>query len=133
PTGLLVAATIVSALAFIVLVVAHRRTRARARWYGRLAELNAGGLDRLARRWERLPIRTSTRSIERHAYAADLDIFGRASISQILGPVSTPYGCATLDAWLLERSVPDAVPPRQAAVRDLADMVDFRDELALHA
>jgi len=133
PTGLLVAATIVSALAFIVLVVAHRRTRARARWYGRLAELNAGGLDRLARRWERLPIRTSTRSIERHAYAADLDIFGRASISQILGPVSTPYGCATLDAWLLERSVPDDVPPRQAAVRDLADMVDFRDELALHA
>jgi hypothetical protein len=118
--------------AFIILVVLHRRTRRREQWFDGLASLNEAGLDRLARRWDRLPVRPPTRSIEGHAYAADLDLYGRASVSQILGPAETPFGRATLDDWLLSAAAPVVVRERNAAVRELAPMQDLRDTLALH-
>ncbi|HEX6306550.1 MAG TPA: MutS family DNA mismatch repair protein [Longimicrobiales bacterium] len=132
PSSLLLPATIVAAVTFVVLIVLHRRSRSRERWFDALTVLNAEGLDRLARRWERLPVRTPTRSLEGHAYAADLDLYGRASIAQILGPAATPFGCAALDGWLLSRSEPESVRARQDAVREMAPLHDLREALALH-
>lgn len=125
-------AVVLAAATFIAMVVLHQRTRRRERWYDALASLNEAGLDRIARRWDRLPLRTPARTIDGHAYAADLDLYGRASVSQILGPVATPFGSAALDDWLLERGQPGTVRARQEAVRELAPMNDLRDTLALH-
>lgn len=132
PSTLLVVLTVLAGAAFIALIVLHRRTRRREQWFADLASLNDDGLDRLARHWDRLPVRPPSRSIEGHAYAADLDLYGRASVSQILGPVATPFGAATLDDWLLAGAAPPAVRERNAAVRELAPLNDLRDTLALH-
>ena len=125
-------ATALTAIGFLVLVAVHRRTRRRQQWFAELASLNESGLDRLARRWDRLPIRPPSRSVEGHAYAADLDLYGRASLSQVLGPVATPFGSATLDDWLLAAASPAEVLERNDAVRELAPLHDLRDTLALH-
>ena len=132
PSALLVMLTVLAGAAFIALIVLHRRTRIREQWFADLASLNEGGLDRLARRWDQLPVRPPSRSIDGHAYAADLDLYGRASVSQILGPVATPFGAATLDDWLLSGAAPPVVRERNAAVRELAPLNDLRDTLALH-
>lgn len=132
PSLLSGAATALAAAVFLALVGVHRRTRRRERWLADLAALNEAGLDRLARRWDRLPIRPPSRSVEGHAYAADLDLYGRASLSQILGPVATPFGSATLDEWLLSGAAPAVVLERNQAVRELALLHDLRDALALH-
>ena len=133
PSMSLILGTVVSAATFLALIAAHRRTRRRERWYADLAALNEEGLDRLARRWDRLPVRAPSRSIEGHDYAGDLDLYGRASMSQILGPVATPFGSAILDDWLLTATAsPDLIGERNVAVRELAPMHDLRDTLALH-
>ncbi|HEX6135765.1 MAG TPA: hypothetical protein VFZ24_17455 [Longimicrobiales bacterium] len=131
-TGALAVATFLALAVFVVLIVLHRRSRSRERWFDALAALSAEGLDRLARRWERLPLRVPTRPLENHPYAADLDLYGRASVAQILGPVATPFGCAVLDEWLLARAEPEALRARQDAVREVALLHDLRDALALH-
>lgn len=129
----LIVATVVLAATFVALIAAHRRTRRRERWYADLAALNEEGLDRLARNWDRLPVRAPSRSIEGHDYAGDLDLYGRASMSQILGPVATPFGSAILDDWLLSATAgPDTIVERNIAVRELALMHDLRDTLSLH-
>jgi hypothetical protein len=122
-----------AAAAFVALIALHRRIRRRERWFHDLAALNTEGLDRLAMSWDRLPVRAPSLPVAGHAYAADLDLYGRASLSQIVGPVATPFGQAALDGWLLARTAPDVIRERQQAVRELAPLHELRDTLALHA
>ncbi len=127
------AAALVVALAtlggFVAAVAWHgrvRRAEARARARSRLA---AEGLARLQRRWSAVPA-WSVRVPAEHPYAADLNILGHASISSLLGPVSTPGGRAVLGRWLLDPAGREETLERQAAVRELARDAALRDELA---
>jgi hypothetical protein len=61
----------------------------------------------------------------------DLDLFGRASLFQWLGP-ATPVGSARLAAWLLAPAEPDVIRARQAACAELAPLDDWREQLAAH-
>src|SRR5690606_41234648 len=79
----------------------------------------------------RWPAPPSVQVPEGHAYAEDLDVFGRASLYQLLGPPATPPGRAVLERWLLEPSPPRSVAERQEAVRELAGCVELREALAL--
>ncbi|CAN5598817.1 MutS family DNA mismatch repair protein [soil metagenome] len=130
-------ASIVAALvtlgAFVALIAAHRRARTDQDWQDARATLNEDGLHRLSRDWDRLPVRPAPETAKGHAYAADLDLYGPASLSQILGPVGTSAGAATLDRWLLGRADADTVRARQDAVRELAPLHDLRETLAVHA
>ncbi|HUF49346.1 MAG TPA: MutS family DNA mismatch repair protein [Longimicrobiales bacterium] len=118
---------------FLVLVGAHQRARSRRAWFRELAALNVEGLHRLERTWDQLPSPAVSRPLDTHAYAADLDIYGHASLTQILGPVGSTAGAARLEEWLLQRSAAQDVMERQAAVRELAARLDVRDALAVHA
>jgi hypothetical protein len=129
PGVLLLAAAVV---AFLVLVAAHQRVRRRERWHEELVGLNEQGLHRLDREWDRLPKHRPNRDVSLHAYAGDLDLFGRASLTQILGPVGSAFGVSVLDEWLLGRAAPGDVLARQEAVRELAPQNDLRDALAIH-
>jgi hypothetical protein len=114
-----------------------------ARYHGRLgrawrrfAELRAVNLEsdlRLARAWDELPLRHQFRAAPDHPYAADLDLYGRASLLQLLQPSSTSMGEATLRAWLLAPTTPETIAARQAAVAELAGQIDLRDELQTQA
>jgi MutS domain V len=68
---------------------------------------------------------------EHHLYAQDLDLFGDASLFQLLSSARTRMGEETLAAWLLEPSPPATVQARQQAVVELAPHLDLREDLAV--
>jgi len=118
-------------LFFVFLVVLHDRAiRARKRTE-RAAALYERGIARLEARWigEGEP---GERFLSGdHLYAADLDVFGRGSLFELLCTARTRAGEDTLAAWLCAPAPPDEVRARQAAVAELAPRLDLREELAL--
>ena len=132
PVGLGVAAVLF--LAFGGLVFWHARVEERAAWHDALRTVSLRGSARTERRWDDLPAADAPASIDlaHHPYARDLDLFGRASLFQWLGPAATPRGSLQLADWLLEPTEPAIVRARQAAVRELASAEVWRERLAAH-
>jgi hypothetical protein len=124
--------------AFAVLVVWHARVDERVEWYEALRIVNLHGLARISRAWDRLPAAeepspaAAAGSMDQHPYAADLDLFGRASLMQWLGPAATVAGTDTLHRWLLAPADPDLVRARQLAVAELAAAEEWRERLGAH-
>jgi hypothetical protein len=118
---------------FVFLVARHARLRRREDWYRQLVAVNREGLHRLDRAWDELPRAAPSGDSAAHAYAGDLDTFGRASVMQILGPVGSAAGATTLESWLLRRSDPSDIAARQDAVRELAPLHDLREAIAINS
>ena len=68
---------------------------------------------------------------EGHLYAKDLDIFGRASLFELVCNARTPMGQKRLASWLLIPATPDLIRARQCAVAELAPRLDLREEIAV--
>jgi hypothetical protein len=119
---------------FAVLVGWHARVEARVAWYDALYTVNRLGAARIERRWDDLPPADVPASVDltHHPYALDLDLFGRASLFQWLGPAATPYGTLALAGWLMQPAEPDVIRSRQGAVAELAPLVEWREQLAAH-
>ncbi|MGE0445149.1 MAG: DNA mismatch repair protein MutS [Vicinamibacterales bacterium] len=66
-----------------------------------------------------------------HLYAADLDLFGRGSLFELLSIARTQVGEWQLAQWLKNPAPPSDVVERQAAVAELAPRVDLRERVAL--
>jgi len=137
PTERIAAAVaVVLAVLFVVMVGRHRRIRELERRQEVLRGLAVEGLLRLDRRWDELEASLPHAEANHgeapaeHAYANDLDVFGRASLIRLSGPVTSASGRRTLRRWLLEAASPDEVVARQEAVRELTPAVEFREELA---
>jgi DNA mismatch repair ATPase MutS len=64
-------------------------------------------------------------------YAADLDLFGRGSLFELLSIARTRMGEETLAEWLLAPSAVDQICERHSAVRELSEQLDFREDLAI--
>ncbi len=118
----------VLALAMIVLVVRHGAVERERKRQDALARIQREALDRLDRAWERLP-EPAPLSFTPSSTAVDLDLFGRASLFQLLGTVKTPPGRSTLAAWLTHEATPETIHLRQEAVAELAPHLDARQEL----
>jgi hypothetical protein len=120
---------------FVALAVYHAGVERRRQHAAGFAVLNREALARLERRWDALPAAWQPGPLDDHPYAADLDVFGHASIVQLAGPVHTPTGRRALAGWLLaiDRATPTDVRDRQAAVAELAPALDFRQDLTLAA
>lgn len=114
---------------FLALVRRHRLLDRARRRYEELRRINEEAGQRLARRWDALPLRHGARPEPSHPYAADLDLFGRASLFHLLEAVGTGLGEKILTRWLLAPAPPVTVRERQAAVAELAPLIDLRDEL----
>ena len=129
------AASVALGVAFVALVVVHGRViRARDKALAgrRHHEL---GLARLAGELAKLPPRGEGLPTAGHAYAGDVDLFGKASILSLVDATQTRFGEARLVSWLDGSSRPaDFVrdlTARQAAVRDLAARPELRETLAV--
>jgi hypothetical protein len=120
------------ALLFGALVVAHARLLERAERARRAARLYERGIDRLAGRWAGVG-RDGALFAEGHPYARDLDLFGRASLFELLNTAVTEAGESTLADWLKHGAALDEVRARQAAVDELRPKLDFREEVAVIA
>jgi hypothetical protein len=66
-----------------------------------------------------------------HRYAADLDLFGRRSIFALICRARTSGGRERFATWLLAPADRDEVLARQAAVRELAAALDWRERWAV--
>jgi hypothetical protein len=120
-------------VAFVGLVSYHRQLGRRRSRVSGLRDVNLESIDRLARRWDRIPLRHRTTADPRHPYAADLDLFGRASLLHLLDTTRTSMGQSTLTDWLLHAASPDTVRARQIAMTELATKLDFRQDLEVTA
>ena len=66
-----------------------------------------------------------------HVYAGDLDLFGKGSLFQLLSTARTRMGEDTLAQWLLSPSAVEQIRERHAAVDELRDQLDLREDLAV--
>jgi hypothetical protein len=66
-----------------------------------------------------------------HPYAADLDLFGRGSLFELLATSRTSEGDRTLARWLLAPAGRATIRERQDAIRELAPRLDLREAVAV--
>lgn len=132
PGPLSIALAVALLAAFVALVITHMRVRRREEWHSQLVAVNREGIHRLDREWDELPRHEAPARAIGHDYAADLDLFGRAAVTQVLGPAGSALGAATLEDWLLRPAAPPVIRERQRAVAELAPMHDLREALAIN-
>jgi uncharacterized membrane protein len=122
-------------LAFAVLVVVHARIHEAKERKAAAARFHERALLRMAGKWRAFPSTGERFAVATHPFAGDLDVFGKASLFQLLDATSTRFGEEVLARWLSgdEPSVDFAatIRARQVAVRDLAPRVTLREELAV--
>ena len=123
---------LVPVVAFIVVAVLHVRVVGRMERARRARQLYERGMARLSSTWAGAGP-DGARFLERHPFASDLDLFGPASLFQLLDTARTEIGEETLAAWLGSGAEIDEIRARQLAVAELAPKVDFREDLAVLA
>lgn len=131
PFGLTAAPAAGLIVIFSWLVRRHAAVKRRLTRLRGLVAVNREALARLAREWDELPSGEVTEIPPDHEYARDLDLFGPASLFQLLGTVRTEIGRRTLAGWLLSPADASEIASRQQAVSDLAPRIDFRQELEI--
>ena len=115
---------------FAVLAVLHERALRSLRYRARSISFFERGMARLDDLWPGTG-ETGDRFLDlEHPYARDLDLFGKASLFELLCTARTRAGEDTLARWLLNPVAIDEALARQAAVLDLKERVDFREKLS---
>jgi hypothetical protein len=89
------------------------------------------GLARIEDRWAGTGETGERFSDPHHVYAADLDLFGDASLFQLLSTARTRMGEEALAGWLVSPATLDEIRTRHAAVRELRAELDLREDLAV--
>lgn len=121
-----------SALLVAALVVRGRALRARDR-AARAARFYQRGLARIDGTWGDSPSADDGERFrdDAHAYAADLDMFGKGSVFSLLSVARTPIGQQILADWLKAPAATAVVRARQQALPELAARLDLREALAV--
>jgi hypothetical protein len=121
----------IGAVVFIALSVWHEsviraldRARAAVAYYER-------GIARIGDTWMRDEPSGDRFRDRDHPYADDLDVFGRASLFQLISSCRTPMGEQRLADWLLRASSVGDIRERQARVAALRTHVDLRERIAV--
>jgi hypothetical protein len=119
------------AAVFVCLIVAHERVLRARRAGQRAVEHYEKALARMDGQWAGAG-ETGERFLDKaHPYAEDLDLFGKASLFELLCTARTRMGEETLAHWLLAPADPEVVRMRHAAVTELGPMLDLREDLAV--
>lgn len=119
------------AAAFTCAVAYHSVLRRRGALAARAVGFYRWGLARLEDRWAGMGIRGDRFADVHHVYGADLDLFGEASLFELLCAARTRMGEETLAGWLLAPAPAAEVVQRQSCVLDLRDRLDLRERIAM--
>ena len=119
-------------LAFGVLAVVHAKRLQRYERAQAAARVYLRGLDRLGDRWAGTG-RDGGRFLAGHDYAGDLDLFGPASLFELLNTTRTEIGELTLAEWLGAPARLPEVRARQTAIDELRPRLDFKEDVAVLA
>jgi hypothetical protein len=117
--------------AFVALVMYHlsiRRKRAHAE---RAIAFYDTRIARIDDRWIGTGATGERFDAPHHVYSADLDLFGRGSLFELLSAARTRMGEEALARWLLAPAASETIRARQACVSDLRDRLDLREDFAL--
>ncbi len=115
---------------FVVLAILHGRLIREVASCSRSIRFYEQGLARLDGSWAGKGVPGEHFLEPAHPYARDLDLFGRASLFELLCTARTRAGEETLAQWLLVPATPQTVRERQAAAVELSDRLGFRERLA---
>ena len=121
----------VSFLAFLILAANHERIAAQLTTNDHRIRTNQNHLARLFRDFSKLPCPHVSLTPDQEPLSRDLDVFGANSLFQWLCLCQTPLGRETLRDWLLDCPTPKTISDRQAAVQQLTNDVDTREEFQL--
>ena len=122
----------VAPLILFVFIAAYHSRILRARDLAKRAiAFYHNGLARIEDRWAGTGQTGERFNDPHHVYAADLDLFGNASLFELLSTARTRMGEETLAKWLLTPSAVDQIKERHSAVRELSDQLDLREDLAI--
>lgn len=118
-------------IVFVVLVAQHERIRAMGRRAKRAAAFYEKGLARIEDRWIGVGEPARVFFEESHPYAVDLDIFGHASLFELLCAARTRSGEEVLARWLKAPAPRIEILKRQQAIDELRNNIDLREDLAV--
>ena len=118
-------------LGFGALAFAHDRVLVALDRARRAVDVYERGLARIEDRWAGTGPTGDAYASPDHPYAADLDLFGRGSLFQLVSTARLRAGEETLAGWLLAPASPDAIGARRHAIDDLRGRVDLREQLQL--
>jgi len=118
-------------VAFLALVVKHDAIVRRRDAAARAIAFYDRGLARIEDRWAGGGEPGERFRNPEHLYANDLDVFGPASLFELLSIARTRAGEDTLAAWLLAPAEPGEIRARQQATDDLTTRLDLREALSL--
>jgi MutS domain V len=124
------------AVLFGVLVVVHQQAFARRARAMAVQRFHERGIDRLTGKWREHPRDGASFRTPDHPYSGDLDVFGRASLFQLLNTAETSFGEKALASALAKRSDGEdeawsqGLLARQTALRELSGKLAFRERLS---
>lgn len=121
-------AGLIGLVVFTRLMLWHRAVRRHRDLNRNLAALNADEQQRLDRQFTRPETGLAFAPTE-HAYAHDLDVFGRHSLFRLLNRTRTHEGATRLAQYLLQPAQPHLIFLRQQAVQALNPHINWRQDI----
>jgi hypothetical protein len=114
---------------FVCIAYWHSRILRSQELARRSAKFYERGLARIEDRWAGIGETGDRFNDPHHVYAADLDLFGNASLFQLLSTARTRMGEERLAQWLLSPSTVEEISRRHSEVSELRDELDLREDL----
>ena len=118
-------------VAFLVIAILHARVLRQRTCAERAVTFYRNGIARIEDRWASTGQTAVPIDVHSSLYATDLDLFGPASLFELLSLARTRMGENTLAAWLLAPAPVDEIVQRHAAVAELRNYLDLREDVAI--
>jgi hypothetical protein len=118
-------------LVFVIVAVLHDRMINRQRSAARAVTFYENGLARIEDRWAGTGLTGGPAPEDTHLFAADLDLFGKGSLFELMCTARTRTGRETLARWLSEPADRTEILARQEAVDELRSRLDLRERLGV--
>ena len=128
--GVLAGFLVLLVILFAIIVFRHQAVEEAWSHARAMKDLNAEGEARVNRDWQALPNRLAPSELVKGMLARDLDLFGPVSLFQLICTANTWEGRKAVAETLVQGIEQDCIPNRQAAVKELATKLGFRQELA---
>ena len=114
---------------FIAAAIRHQVIEERLETSREMVRRNEEGKARIARNWKDLPDRSPPAELVSSLFARDLDLFGSASLFDLLCTANTWEGRNAVAQALLHGIERENLTARHAAIRELAPKLEFRQLL----
>lgn len=116
---------------FLFLVKIHEKICINKERVKGFIELNKKEIERINGKWKSFDDKGEEYLDLKHPFINDLDIFGKNSLFQWVNNTKTTYGRESLKNLMMFNNLPrrEEILERQSSLKELADKIDFRQEL----